>query len=70
MFAGRLLRTKISIPGSGDFTIISSVTSGCDCAPAPPAMNTLAANAKQSAATIDLKAMALLPSDVLSLELL
>src|SRR5947209_19863897 len=37
MFAGRLLRTKISIPGSGDFTIMSSETSGV-CADAAVAI--------------------------------
>ena len=57
MPAGRLLRTKISIPGSGDFTIISSVTSCCDCAFALLAMTT-PANAMQNAATMDLKVMA------------
>ena len=38
MLAGRLLRTKISIPASGDFTMMSSLTSAVSAPSAPLAI--------------------------------
>src|SRR4030088_1371368 len=52
MPAGRLLRTKISAPASGDFTITSSVTSCGVCAEALVAI-AITANRARNALVID-----------------
>ena len=61
MVGRALVADKDFDPRIGGFTIISSVTSCCDCAARAAVANTLAASATQSAATMDFKVMAFSP---------